>query len=346
MDSLRRVLDDLDDWFRTERPDLYPRFRPGLSQDEIRELELRLAPYRLPAELITLHEWHDGWTHYADDGYIPLLPSFNSLAEAVAQYEMSMGVMEEIPEAWHPLWFPAFGDNVGLFVELQPEADQPADVVWGYDSHDSEVPSEFDSVESLFKTTLEGWRSGLLPRPTPLDPAFREFRAFVASHNPATRQPDGSSTQRLSVFEPQEWPTSWRVVKGIEIPAPAGDAEVITIAELLRDPWCRRPVRGWFRFSGGTTDVGYGTLTDETGSVKVMLDREGTENYSLLFKPSNAEMILAPSTEGTTVAEAHAAADYENPHVEKIALRLMVDLSASFHAERVVPLPPTEQQDA
>lgn len=179
----------------------------------------------------------------------------------------------------------------------------------------------------------------------PLDPDFREFRAFVASHNAATGLPDGYPARSLSVFPTDEWPTGWLVAKGIAIPTPADDGEVITIGQLLGDPFCRRPVRGWFRFSAGSANAAYGTLTDDTGSVKVRLDRGDTENYSLLSEPSRVEMILTPITDGPTVEEVHTDADYDSPEVEAIARRLLDRMVASFHADRLVPLPEPEQPD-
>jgi hypothetical protein len=48
------------------------------------ELSQRLLPYHLPAGLVTLYGWHDGWQDSLDGAYRPLLPdaTFNSLADA------------------------------------------------------------------------------------------------------------------------------------------------------------------------------------------------------------------------------------------------------------------------
>ena len=88
MAALRHVLDELDEWFGSERPDLHPRLRPGLSQDAIRDLEHRVAPYHLPEDLVVLYSWHDGWDEGRQGEYAEFLPDmpFNSLDEAVEQY--------------------------------------------------------------------------------------------------------------------------------------------------------------------------------------------------------------------------------------------------------------------
>src|SRR6266545_1026755 len=155
MNELQAVLDDLDHWFRAERPDMYSRFRPGLSQNEIRELETRLAPYRLPADLVTLYAWHDGWISYADEKHVSLMwdATFSSLGEAVDHYESMTSLMsreEDMPDLWHPLWFPAFGDQHYDFVELQPEPNRPAGGVWSWHTYGAEVVTRYDSVASLF----------------------------------------------------------------------------------------------------------------------------------------------------------------------------------------------------
>jgi hypothetical protein len=114
---------------------------------------------------------------------------------------------------------------------------------------------------------------------------------------------------------------------------------VVTVAELLADPLCGRPVRGDYRGNAGSTDWKVGTLTDGTGSVKVALDRSSTENYRLLSSPGRVEMILTPVTEGETVDEALAGVECEDPAVESVTRRLLEASAASFHADRVVPLP-------
>ena len=212
MAGLRHVLDELDEWFASERPDLYPRLRPGLSQDEIRDLEHGLAPYRLPEDLIILYSWHDGWDEIAQGDYSEFLPDmpFNSLEEAVEQYTSWCSLIGEVePEIsiWHRLWFPAFLRQSGEFVELQPQPGQPAGLVWSFHSHDGVVYPTYSSVAALFGTTLALWRSGLMPLNGPTFPDG--FHAFVASLNPETRQPDGRPRREVSRDPSPDWPATW-----------------------------------------------------------------------------------------------------------------------------------------
>jgi cell wall assembly regulator SMI1 len=139
---------------------------PALSEAEIQTLEEELTPYYLPSDLVTLYQWHDGWTTGIYPDYVALLHEcdFTSLEEAVAQYHS----LRELPleDAWHPLWFPAFGEN-GYFIELQSDPDRPAGQLWSYHSHDFCVSPGSDSVASLFRTSLELWRVGWLGKRPP-----------------------------------------------------------------------------------------------------------------------------------------------------------------------------------
>lgn len=344
MADLSAVLEELDAWFADERPDLYPRLRPGLSEHEIQNLEARVAPYALPDDLVTVYRWHDGWEAQCSGApYVGLHHdcSFHTLRATVELYETLCGLNREIDDLWNPLWFPAFGDQSGELVELQPERGLLAGPLWSFHSHDGEVYTTFDSVTSLFRTTLELWRAGLLPL---TQGQWPEMRQRIVSHNPVARYSDGSSRLRRSTAPSLDWPDAWLIAAGVERPRVADDADVITIAELLTDPSCERPVRGEYRCAMGS-GAGWetGALKDETGSIKVHLERESTRNYRWLRASNRLEMTLTPITEGDTVVEALAGCGFESDLEESVTRRLLDASAASFHATRVVPLPRVDE---
>ncbi len=337
VDELRVVLDELDAWFAAERPDLYPRLRPGLSERQIEELEARLAPYRLPADLVTVYVWHDGWDDKRGGSCVPLVYdcTFNSLGDVIWLYEEQCELDRQLDNAWNPLWFPAFGYQTGEFVELQPDRDLPAGLLWSFHSHDGGVHTSYDSVAALFGTALELWRRGLLP----LSPGqWPDVRRCLVSHNPVTRDPDGRWRLTRSAAPSFDWPEPWLKAAGIAFPR-ANDGDVITIAELLANPSCERPVRGVFRTALSSGGWETGTLSDDTGSAKVHLERDSTENFRLLRSSNRFEMILRPVTEGETVEEMADGCEFGSDLEESVTRRILDASSASFDAIRIVPLP-------
>lgn len=338
MVNLSAVLEELEGWFAAERPDLLPRFRPGLLERQIEDLEVRVAPYRFSADLVTVYRWHDGWEDYGADGpYVALLPdcSFLALHYAVECYEMLTNLPGQ-PYAWNRLWFPAFGSQSGEFVELQPERDLPAGPLWSFHSHGGEVNTSFDSVAALFRTALECWRTGRLPySPETWSDVYR----YVTSRNPATRHPDGRSRLERSRFpEPDEWPESWLVAADHGFPSPADLADVITIAQLVADPWCERPVRGEFRFAMEGSDWLMATLTEGADSIKVRLKRELIEDFRQHLPFCGVEMILRPATEGDAIEQSMVAHEFASDGEETLTRYYLEHSAGTFDAIRVVPL--------
>lgn len=292
MAELQATLDELDELIRTARPALYGRLRPGLSTHEIDRLAEGLRPYHLPADLVTLYRWHDGWESYANGEYRPLLPDaeFNSLAESVSQYRAwweSLGA-----EGWHPLWFPAFGEQSGELVELQLEPGRAAGGLLSFHS-EYDLSTSYDSVAALFATTVECWRSGLLP---PDDPTYfpPEIVKIAARHNPRSRTEAGVPRREISRTATRHWPALWKKALGIAPVAPAAAELAVTIAEFVADPSCGRPVRARLHGWGGTFDTFVVTATDKTGDVRVLLDRERTENFREFDAARPMELWLAP----------------------------------------------------
>src|SRR5919204_4872874 len=291
--DLSATLSDLDRWIRTNRPDLYPRFRPGLQGAQLDELSRRLRPYYLSAELVTLYSWHDGWQDVVDGDYRPLLPdaTFNSLSEAITQYELWWNTLGSA--GWHPLWFPAFGDQSGELVALQLGPDEPAGPVFAYHS-DLELSTSYDSVATLFATTFECWRRGLVPYdPLSFPP---EIRQITGHHNPLSRTPEGSYREGISRSSTEKWPQSWKDALDVAPMQPAG-SDVVTIAEFLSDPERGRPIHADVRPRSGSTDWIAVTATDATGAIVVELTRDTTENFRELARPGRYELWLTAHPE-------------------------------------------------
>jgi cell wall assembly regulator SMI1 len=323
--DLPGILDELERVIRTEHPALHARFGAGLADDEIGRLAEGLRPYYLPAELVALYRWHDGWRAFMDGEYRPLLPDadFNSLAEAVA---VRQGLREGLgSDGWHPLWFPAFGAQSGELVSLRLAPNQPAGQVFAFHT-ELDLSTSYDSVSTLFATTLECWRTGVLPRDdhTYLPLGLREI---AARHNPLSRNADGGQRREISRFSTGDWPAPWKEVLGIAPMVPAADELVVTIAELAADPTSGRPIRGAVRGWGGSFDSWIVSVTDATGSVKVLATRQETENFRELAGTGRFELWLAPIVDGA--------------HVDELAddMRRIAELpDVPYLAARIVPL--------
>jgi cell wall assembly regulator SMI1 len=325
MAELQATLDELDGLIRTARPELYGRLRPGLSMQEIDRLAEGLRPYHLPSDLVTLYRWHDGWDSYANGEYRPLLPDaqFNSLAESVAQYRAWWETLGA--DGWHPLWFPAFGDQSGELVALELEAGRAAGGLLSFHP-EYDLSTSYDSVAALFATTVECWRSGLLPSD---DPTFfpPEIVKIAARHNPRSRTEAGLPRQEISRSATHDWPALWREVLGIGRLAPAADELVVTIAEFVRDPQSGRPIHGEVAGWGGSFDTFIATATDATGSVPVLLSRAATENLREFVGGRGFELWLVPIAGGELVDELSAQ------------MRGIAEVPAvSYLATRIVPL--------
>jgi cell wall assembly regulator SMI1 len=331
---LRESLDEFEAWLTAERPELHERFKPGLGEDQILALANRLSPYHLPEELVTVYQWHDGWASSRAGEYVPLLydGTFNSLESAVTQYEQWCELIPE--DAWHPLWFPAFGDASGEFIELQPEAGLTAGCLWSYHSHDAAVSMSYDSAASLFRTSLELWRIGWQSSDIP----FHDVSGLIAEHNPVTRSGDGRPKNELSCFPSLSWPEAWKVAIGIGPFVPASDSDVVSVAELLADPWCGRPVRGELRGISGSTGWSVERLSDDTGSVQVHLDRATTENFRMCPAGTRFDVFLTPITDGETVDDAMSGCDFGSKLEESVTRRFLEASASSFRATRIVPL--------
>jgi hypothetical protein len=286
---LQSVLVELDDWIRQRQPDLYPRLRPGLSDSELDLLARGLQPFYLPVELDLLYRWHDGWDDPVDGTYPALLPdaSFRPLADAIRGYRTwleALGV-----NGWHPLWFPAFGEQSGELVALQLEPHRPAGQVYGYHS-DLGLSTSYDSVTTLFATALDLWRRGLLPD----DRAYPEIRRIAAEHNPRSRLPDGAERREISRMSTRDWPPPWREVIGIAPLAGATETEVVTVAELAADPMCGRPIRAELKGIGGNAGRLLATASDATGSVTVLFMQDETQNFREASGGGHYDLWLAP----------------------------------------------------
>lgn len=209
IDDLQAILDELDGFIRTEHAELYGRLRPGLSDYEVDHLAESLRPYHLPAELVALYRWHDGWRIVVDDEYRFLLPDadFNSFTEAIARYRVWLEALGT--DGWHPLWFPAFGERSGELVCLQLEPDQTAGAVLAFHS-DLDLYTSYDSVAALFATTLECWRAGLLPHDPSSFPS--EIREIAGRYNPLSRTSDGAYRRVISRLSTEGWPRRWKEV--------------------------------------------------------------------------------------------------------------------------------------
>ncbi len=188
-------------------PSLQDEFRPGLELEELEQLERELAPYKLPESLRALFLWHNG-----ADSPLAIFPpyEFLSLAEAIWEYRLQREI-DPGSEGWNPLWFPLFSfDGDYCIVILSEEPKQTSEV---YESirGDTELILKYPSVESILKTAVECFSSGVYSYEDEYlyydEDLLKQVRAKLVNLN------DSGSYESIAFYSKsftQNWPQAWR----------------------------------------------------------------------------------------------------------------------------------------
>jgi cell wall assembly regulator SMI1 len=326
--DLPRTLRQLDAVIRREHPDLYGRFRPGLSQAEIDRLSAKLAPYRLPKELVTLYRWHDGWDEFLDGTLSELVPedTFSSLSEAVDEYESWKA---GVGGGWNPLWFPFVGSEYGQMVPLQRASGKPAGQVYSFDAED-DLWTSYDSLGSYFGTVLDYWRTGVMDRYDPgriTQDVKNEMVRIAVLHNPRSRRGNGLERRTISRDATGHWPAAWKRAIGLGPLLPAAEGDLVTVDDVRADPSLKGPIRVELIPSAGYGDDTIAEAKDDTGSLTVVIrDGETVNARELLGDSSRFDVWLRPVEAG---------------YDKKLAETMLASTGAvpvAFVATRIVPV--------
>lgn len=333
--ELRETLAEFEAWLAEHGPDVLARLRPGLSDDQIAERERELAPFHLPADLVELYRWRDGFVHYAPDWVSLLIDcEFLSLDEALDEYRFHNELADAEPEIpWHPLWFPAFGGKHGELVELQTETGRVAPVLWSFHSEGRSLHASYDSIAAMFLSALAVWQVCGQPGMDITDEAW----TLVRDANPRTSGARGSV--EVDMFATHDWPEEWRQVLDIQPMEPTDSGLLVTVAEFVGNPRCGRPVRGVLTCEGGSSE-GWSVwqLEDETDHMRVSIVIGETENAREMAPGELFDVYAVPDPTGKDIPElddeALAALSDEN----RIAYRILSQMTAPYVATRIVPV--------
>jgi len=143
--------------------------RPGLSAAQIAE-QVKELPFRLPREVYTLYQWHDGVppNRYAT----ALFPSgisgwvFTSLEDAIAEYREWIDIAHDTGgddwmEIWRPQWFPLFHSDVPTYLcVLGQDADADTAPILDVDVENSSHDEEYTSLTHLMQVVVECYDVG------------------------------------------------------------------------------------------------------------------------------------------------------------------------------------------
>ncbi|WP_110514476.1 SMI1/KNR4 family protein [Herpetosiphon llansteffanensis] len=201
--ALVALLTEFEDFLAQHAADRYAQLKPGISEDQLEQLNALLTPLRLPDDVATLYRWHNGTEHGATlFGHLDFLP----LEEALATYRDDNEFGVEFP--WCTVWFPICQSYDRRLIPLTEQANDHAPVLWN-DSHDPTIVVDYSSISALIATYVAAYQTGVIA----IDPATGWWRCddeglatLRAIHDPS------ADTQRISydIYEPEDWPAAWQ----------------------------------------------------------------------------------------------------------------------------------------
>ena len=152
-------IEKLDEWLRQNRSEYYAQLRPGLSPDELRQLESELG-VSLPDGLAALLQWRNGQSAdcYSSFYYNSQLMGAPEILSARETLNELVECGDQAESWWSPTWVPFLDNGGGAHhcVETAPGENAGNVIEFWHDL--DERPVAFPSIDSwgtLFAESLE-----------------------------------------------------------------------------------------------------------------------------------------------------------------------------------------------
>ncbi|WP_436795565.1 hypothetical protein [Actinospongicola halichondriae] len=278
VDDVRHAID----WYVEAVPagslvPLQPPPSPAEVEATILEAGSAISPFQLPPEVVWLWRTWDP-TRFTDLPY-PRLTRPDFALQCWRQDALESG---------HPkILFPVAYESHGfLLVEMSEAYEQPAPI-WYYAYADEAFVLTYPSLASLFRACAEAVEiAGARPPSHDNDryavyaPLFDgpTFDAIVERHFTASAH--GTRERRVAIDPMLEWPDHWQRAQGLDSAAlkPAGATHTVrAFAEAAATSPLTGRLVGVFRSQGGGSFApggamaSFGTFTDPTGTIPVLL---------------------------------------------------------------------------
>jgi cell wall assembly regulator SMI1 len=162
---LEALIERLDRWLATNRPDYYALLQPGATDADLDAVETQFA-VKLPAAFRELYRWRDGQDSMS---FAPLQMnrSFMRLEDVARDKDMLDGMIGfdfDDPKYWRRGWVPFLHNGGGSYLCLDLVAEDgghPGQLV-GFWKQDEDRPVEFPSVEAWLADLVESAEAGVL----------------------------------------------------------------------------------------------------------------------------------------------------------------------------------------
>jgi cell wall assembly regulator SMI1 len=203
---IQPILQRLDRWLATHRPQFHSQLRPGIDSEALAKLTKKLR-FPLPENLRALLEWHDG-SKAAGENFLwnYRLLSANEIAEATSMFRghLKAGEFEDKVDWWVDGWIPLLGNGADDYICLDTLGSfggSPGQLLQFY--HD-DYPRDgiAPSVDAWFDALVSAFENGLFEQAYPREE--EAFRAHLAAALPgypkdaAARKNDAKARARIS----------------------------------------------------------------------------------------------------------------------------------------------------
>lgn len=184
------LIEGLDKHLLQTRPDYYAKLNPGLTEDEIADLETRLG-CTLPEEFKALYRWRNGQApgNYKSFFYNYSLMDADDIAETAEMHkDLLEGGDYDVADWWVPGWVPFLsngaGDNYCIDTVGHFDGAKGQILEFNHDYESREI--NYASFGKWLETTVQGLEQGLLEynEEDGVQAVDERFDALLAELNP------------------------------------------------------------------------------------------------------------------------------------------------------------------
>jgi cell wall assembly regulator SMI1 len=157
------LIQRLDRWLATNRPEYYALLQPGAPEAELDVLEAKFS-VQLPAAFRKLYLWKNGQDPMSSDNFHKnrMFCALEDISSGKEEFDSMIGLDFEEPTYWWRGWIPFLHNGGGsyLCVDMGVENGGQVGQLIAFWKQDQDRPVEYPSVEAWLTELVESMEAG------------------------------------------------------------------------------------------------------------------------------------------------------------------------------------------